>query len=340
MAKYEIRDNISGRTVVVEGDHAPTQQEAEMIFNEAGLRTVNTPTNTSYEEQPESQQPERFLGGALPIAGGILGGATGAIGGLGIGSVPLSIAGAGIGAGGGYALEDLLGDYFGAEELDPMQKLQQAGGEVIGSSAGQATGLGVARGLGLATHPIKPLINYIDDLLTRSKKTIDVSKALTRLREEGLKGEKGLIAKGVGNEATKAFKKLSGDLTSALSELVPDQIIPTKLPISTANIHRRAVDEGVKYGERGTPLNQLTKDYTRFLRDDIREAAPTGVNIANKLVEGAYKGTDILGDLVGVIPGGKKVASLPFKAASKIFPYGGGVWNQILPALFQMGNRQ
>lgn len=338
MAKYEIRDNITGRTVVVEGNHAPTEQEAEQIFNEAGLRTVNT----SVDSQPEMQDQtdDRFLGGALPIAGGILGGATGAIGGLGVGSVPLGVAGAGIGAGGGYVLEDLLGDYFGAQEQDPMQNLQQAGSEVLQSSGGQLFGTGVARGAGLVTHPIKPLINYIDDLLARSKKTIDVSKALTRLREEGLKGEKGLIAKGVGNEATKAFKKLSGDLSSALSELVPDQIIPTKVPISTANIHRRAVDEGVKYGERGTPLNQLTKDYTRFLRNDIREAAPAGVNIANKAVEGISKVPEILGDLIGVIPGGKKAASLPFKALGKTFPYGGGVWNQILPALFQMGNRQ
>ena len=38
MPKYEITDNVSGKTVVIEGDSPPSEQEAMQIFSDAGLR--------------------------------------------------------------------------------------------------------------------------------------------------------------------------------------------------------------------------------------------------------------------------------------------------------------
>src|SRR3972149_8582332 len=38
MANYEIKDNVTGKTVVVSGDSPPTEQEAMQIFSDAGLR--------------------------------------------------------------------------------------------------------------------------------------------------------------------------------------------------------------------------------------------------------------------------------------------------------------
>lgn len=49
MPNYQIQDNQSGKTVTVEGDHAPTQQDAEEIFQKAGLRGEQT--------QPKQQAP-------------------------------------------------------------------------------------------------------------------------------------------------------------------------------------------------------------------------------------------------------------------------------------------
>lgn len=48
MPRYEITDNISGKTVVIEGASPPSEQEAAQIFSDAGLRS----------EQPQPNQPQ------------------------------------------------------------------------------------------------------------------------------------------------------------------------------------------------------------------------------------------------------------------------------------------
>lgn len=68
--KYEITDNKTGRTVVVEGSKAPTQTDAEAIFQKAGLRQSHT------SPEPQGNKilqgtlralniPSDFLGGAI-----------------------------------------------------------------------------------------------------------------------------------------------------------------------------------------------------------------------------------------------------------------------------------
>lgn len=40
--EYRIKDNITGKTVVVTANHAPTEQDKEEIFNKTGLRSTTT----------------------------------------------------------------------------------------------------------------------------------------------------------------------------------------------------------------------------------------------------------------------------------------------------------
>lgn len=44
MPKFKITDSQTGKAVTVSGDSAPTDQEAEQIFHDAGLRTANPPS--------------------------------------------------------------------------------------------------------------------------------------------------------------------------------------------------------------------------------------------------------------------------------------------------------
>src|SRR5262245_37655442 len=99
MPKYRVRDNITGREFVLEGETPPTEQELEEIFSQ-------------YRNEP----PKRSLMDvAIPTAlrvGGSIGGATiaGAVGSL----VPAAGTAAGIAAGGaaGGALGELLAEAY------------------------------------------------------------------------------------------------------------------------------------------------------------------------------------------------------------------------------------
>lgn len=64
MAKYQVKDNQSGKTVTVEGDHPPTQQDAEEIFQKAGLRDTSTPNS------PREGAVSSTIGG-IPGLGGV-----------------------------------------------------------------------------------------------------------------------------------------------------------------------------------------------------------------------------------------------------------------------------
>ena len=55
MARYKLQDSVTGKTVTIEADSAPTQDEAEGIFQEAGLRN-----------QQEKGIPEKIAGFAAP----------------------------------------------------------------------------------------------------------------------------------------------------------------------------------------------------------------------------------------------------------------------------------
>lgn len=66
MPKFKITDNQTGRAVTVSGDAAPTHEEAEQIFKDAGLR--------------DAPQPNSLIDAARSIPGGLAQGVAGVIG--------------------------------------------------------------------------------------------------------------------------------------------------------------------------------------------------------------------------------------------------------------------
>jgi len=131
MPKFKITDNQTGKTVTVSGDMAPTEQEAENIFRQAGLRG----------EQPEPS--------SIPaIAGSIIGGTTGlALGPLG------ALAGAGVGAAAGESIAGAVRGLQG-ESLPPEEELQRLGTETKKGVAGELFGLGLGQVAGRVVAPL------------------------------------------------------------------------------------------------------------------------------------------------------------------------------------------
>lgn len=74
MPDFEITDNETGKVVVVTGDSAPTEQDAEGIFEQAGLRGVEQPVGEV--QGPEQEEGLRFRGATFTreaAPGGFLG---------------------------------------------------------------------------------------------------------------------------------------------------------------------------------------------------------------------------------------------------------------------------
>lgn len=72
MAKYRIYDTLTGKTVTVEGDTAPTEAEAQQIFGDAGLRSEQPQQE---QEKPKTGTETNWLADKvenIPLLGGML----------------------------------------------------------------------------------------------------------------------------------------------------------------------------------------------------------------------------------------------------------------------------
>ena len=129
--KFRITDNVSGKTLVISGDKAPTEQEAEQLFQQSGVR-----------EQPK--QGGILQGKALPIGGAVTGGLVGGL--LGPGG---AAAGAGAGYMGGDVIRKILGGMTG-QQNQPSEPLQNIGETALGAGVSGVLGYGgnVAGNLG------------------------------------------------------------------------------------------------------------------------------------------------------------------------------------------------
>ncbi len=157
MATFRVTDPNTGRTIKLEGDSPPTEQELNQIFSQVG------------GQQQAPQQPQessRLFGGALPAIGGTLGSlAGGAVGGaalgipsLGAGAVPGavagSVAGGAAGTGAGAAIENVLQNLFGRQRQTGVQQVQEAGRDVGASGLSDLIFGGLGRLLGPAARGI------------------------------------------------------------------------------------------------------------------------------------------------------------------------------------------
>lgn len=66
MGKYRIKDNQTGKTVVISGDAPPTEQEVEQIFSDAGLRSSTPEPSQGSTTRSWSDVPGAALSNAIP----------------------------------------------------------------------------------------------------------------------------------------------------------------------------------------------------------------------------------------------------------------------------------
>jgi hypothetical protein len=118
MPVYHITDPKTGRTLAIEGDHPPTQEDAAAIFaaNPESLgedlwrqatHPLQTMTRTLTPPEGAVEMGIEALPGIGGAVGGILGGTAGAFG-AGVGAIPGGMAGAGLGAAAGSSLKHMM----------------------------------------------------------------------------------------------------------------------------------------------------------------------------------------------------------------------------------------
>ncbi len=140
--KFRITDNVSGKTLVISGDKAPTDQEAEQLFQQSGVRDTQVPDLTQGQSQQNPLQ--RFTGAMAPISNflmpNVVSGAQENLQKIGAGNLtptaPTSL-GQGAQMFGASALGPLGETLFGTDK----QKTQQAGNREMASTLLGALGL-------------------------------------------------------------------------------------------------------------------------------------------------------------------------------------------------------
>lgn len=344
-----------------------------MAFNYASAKKAGYSDQEINDYLKQGQQKAPWLNNVLQlggaVGGGVLGGAGGAVAGA---AVPLAnltgaselaggylggVAGAGAGAGVGNAGADwirktLLGD----KTVDMNQTVPnsvEAGKE---GAIGQAIGGPLAKGLGIAAHPIAsvmsgavPFIKGVDATLAKSSKQIDIGELLGLYRKNVIPE---MQKQGVGSDATQAFNKLSADMAGATSaykagpKLMDTEAMGMNLPIAQANQLKRDVAKSVSnfYGQATQNADINTrKAFGGLLKDAIQTAEP-GVKWANNTASALYKVPEVTQGLAQILALGNPKAAkaidmlgnIPRKMVQTPIPKGGGYLNQTLPILIQM----
>lgn len=264
------------------------------IKDSTGETQTQTPSVQLQGTQSQQQDEQgRLLGGALPIAGGIIGGTGGSIFGF-----PGAVGGATIGASSGVAVENLLEDLLGRQQETPQQQLGTATREGAAAGAGEALGLGVARLGGKVLGPIaRPVHRLLSErlapglvrtsiseprrILTRTLQKIAgeevergagevVERPTKQLSQEIVeRGETG-SAKQLLKRAQGELKDVAGSLTSRLDEL--SKTLPGKPDIDSimADAVERA-DEGLPGAGQTDQLLDLADDILKKQRGKIND---------------------------------------------------------------------
>lgn len=292
---------------------------------------------------------KKILGGAIPTLGAILGG----IGGGFVGNVPGAIGGAAIGAGGGSALENSLSDLLGRQTETPGQQLVGAGKNIGKAGLNEILGIGLAKGLGLATHPLTPFINKVATLLEKSGSKIDLGQILGELKQVGEKQ----FAKGVASsEFPKAYSTVASDISSAIPQLGEHLAADTALqpgvdvasqnvPVKLADIIKKGLQRGASnyYGEGNVPALEQTRKIAAALIRQAEEKAVPGIKTPNAIAHAGYSLGDVLPNLSYALPWKtgllfRRAGSTLAKGVDKAIPYGGGYLNNVLSTLTQLLN--
>lgn len=143
----------SGRKIKVTGESAPTTQQLEQIFKQAGV--LDAPAAPARPEPARTWTDTAV--DAIPTAaagvGGLIGGAGGTAFGLGFGGVPGAVGGAALGGAAGESARQLINRVRGKEApATPVDAASAIASEGATQGASELAGAGLVRGARMAAH--------------------------------------------------------------------------------------------------------------------------------------------------------------------------------------------
>jgi hypothetical protein len=160
--KYRVTDPQSGRSIVMTGDSAPTEQEVAQAFSAAHPDLRDAPAQPA-ESGPgaTARMVSDLARPALETAGAIGGGLLAGAGTVGLGpvAIPATVAGGGLGLAAGKAAADLLDRGLGIKKpiASYTDAAKETGGDIKAGAEAEAMGLGAGaaiKGVGNAVSAV------------------------------------------------------------------------------------------------------------------------------------------------------------------------------------------
>lgn len=352
-----------------------------MAFDVAGAKKAGyTDQEIQAHLQGTQNQPKApILNGLLQLGGGIGGQIVGENVGAGLGAMIPGLGetgiseaaggyagatgGAGVGSGVGNAGADLIRKYILGDNTVDMSKTAQNSVDAgkIGA-ASTAIGGPIAKGLGIALHPVQaamegaapafkdiPFLAGVNQVLSKSTKSInmsDIDGLLSDFQKDELPK---FTDKLMGPQAQKAYDDLISTIGDAYGGNGKTNEKIGKVTVKSAQKIKQALYGMAKdlYGFQGPIEGQVQKGVARYVKGAI-DATEPGVKTPNRVASVASAIPNTLGGLTQFLPGpaGKAVstiAGLPGGVLGGAFPLqAGGVARQALPRELQlllMGNQ-
>jgi hypothetical protein len=206
--KYRVTDPQSGRSIVMTGDSAPTEQEVTQAFSAAHPDLRDAPAQPA-ESGPgaTARMVSDLARPALETAGAIGGGLLAGAGTVGLGpvAIPATVAGGGLGLAAGKAAADLLDRGLGIKKpiASYTDAAKETGGDIKAGAEAEAMGLG-------AGAAINGVGNAVSAVGKRS-----VSAALG----PAVKDLEALAARNTQVRAAKPLETLARDLPDSVQSL-------------------------------------------------------------------------------------------------------------------------
>lgn len=320
----------------------------------------------SYLKGQQNQPKAGWLNPVMQLGGAVGGGILGGLGGAALGAetgpgavIPAylgGVAGAGAGSGVGNAGADWIRKTLLGDKSVDYNKTLPNSVEAAGQGAiGEAIGAPVAKGLGMAFHPIAsimsgdvPFVKGVDQVLSKSPKTVDMGELLGKYKSDVLPE---MLKKGLSTDATQASNKLGVDITNATSaykatpNLMDQTGLDMELPIQDANQVARNLQSSVSdfYGQPTQNADIASrKAFAGLIKDAVHTAEPT-TQRADSLAHTAYNLQDVPSGLLSLLSAGNPraaralqlIGSVPGAVTKKVVPQGGGYLNKALPLFIQ-----
>jgi len=310
-----------GRTVTIEGETAPNQQQMAEIFSKITPQTVEQPVKEAPKKGILGQTKtaelnegltsfEKFALGALPVAGAIIGGTSGFVADVLTPFTPglETYVGGGLGAAAGRALSDKLRPLLGGKDVSMEDLAKRATIEgvtdVIGTKVvnvampivkpvlkpiGKAIGTPIKKVLEKVAKPALKMESITDDIYKLKQANKSLKKELS-IKEKGIKE---IILKGK-TEASEVLAKEEGVILKTLEDgdnLIQSEINKVAPKISRLyDLSRRVVSRG---------YDNVKKEYGDIVVDTMGAVSGTKTISAKKIVEEIAQLTLDTGEKVG-----------------------------------------